>query len=227
MSTFQGITIQKYIDNWNASAFHPIDPPQTITGLGSITSQMLSLSDSDRVECVHGYPPYATNYGAAKILTIFFTTPNDGVSHVYTVHMEIDVTGPAPAHPWPTPTSGADGSYSGPWFLLDEEVDKYISSWITVGLGAYETSFAYLMQGESYGVDKYVTIPHDSHYPDYPITLLPNTPFKLQVAATNNILIPGGLRLGDYFDYSAALSISCADFAPPLVNIVDGIIEMN
>lgn len=233
MSTFQSITIEKLIDNWSAGAFHPIDPPQTITGLGSITTQTLSLSDSDRVQCIHGYPPYATNYAATRILTIQFTTPNDGISHVYTVHQQIQVTGPTPANPWPTPTSGADASYTGPWFLLEEEVDKFTSVWGSVGLGVYSTSFVYLQQGESYGLLKYVTIPHNGNYPNYPITLLPNTNYRLQLVATQSTLIPSGLGLGDYFDYSASLSIYCADFTGgggmPVAgqNVVEMIIEQN
>jgi hypothetical protein len=57
--------------------------------------------------------------------------------------------------------------------------------------------------------------------------------YKLQVSATNNILIPRGLRLGDYFDYSANLSIYCPDFTGgggmPVAgtNVVEMIIEQN
>ena len=222
--------------------FHPTDPPQTITGLGSITTQTLSLSDSDIVQCVHGYPPYATNYFAQKNLTIEFTTPNDGISHVYMVHNHIQVIGPTPPNPWPTPTSGADASYTGPWFGLNTDVQKWDSGggfWTSVTGPVGATTYAYLEDGESYGLLKYSSIHsgqpgyYDVNYPNHALTLLPNSLYRVYSVATQGILINTGLRLGDYFNYIASLSIYCADFTGgggmPVAgqNVVEMIIEQN
>jgi hypothetical protein len=242
MSTFQSIVISKYINNWNMSpTYHPTDPPQTITGLGSITTQTLSLLDTDIVQCVHGYPPYLTNYFAQKNLSIEFLTPNDGISHNYLVHQQMQVTGPTPPNPWPTPTSGADASYTGPWFEVTVDVQKWnvgLGSWVSVAGPGGATTYAYLEEGESYGLLKYTNhfgnTPYpDPNYPNHILTLLPNTLYKIIAVATQGILINTGLRLGDYFNYSANLSIYCPDFTGgggmPVAgtNIVEMIIEQN
>ena len=210
MTTFQNIIISKYIDNWMGySGTPPSDLPQTLTGLGSITTQTLSFSDNDRVEVIHRVPVYhgIYDYPAEKILRIQFTTPNDGISHSYNTDVVASLVNP-PAYYFDM-TSALE-YYSGGFWLTFLSTGFFSTSSIGASSepGIFDASYGY------------------GHFYINGAVLTPNTDYRLSCQCDNSIL---GVYLGKYFDYSVVMSVFCADFSGGITtpNLCQMIIEQN
>jgi hypothetical protein len=237
MSTFQNVSITKYINNWYPY-YYPSGPPSdlpTTVAEGTITADTLSFIDSDAVTIMHKEGYYV--WFAQKLLTIQFTTPNDGVSHVYNVGVDGIVTGPPPDYPWPCPTCSAGDSYNIPAFDIDLEIARFVTGsnyWdgYNPNTDCYSLGF-----GSSYGV---ISIGRNGnsiinpgpwgneHYgPNGSLTLLPNTTYRLQCDLITSDS-SGHVGVGGYFDYSANLYVYCADFGAGIgTGNLEMISEMN
>lgn len=190
----------------------PSDPPNTIGGLGSIASQTLSFSDSDRVELIHRVtthsPPYFYDFAAEKSLRIQFGTPNDGISHNYSMNIVSNLINPATYFNMTSAlecyTSGVWLSYAGTGYHSTSSIGPAPSP------GIFDASYGY------------------GHFYLNGISLPPNATFRLSCQCDNSIL---GVSLGNYFDYSVDMAVFCADFSGGAIvsnaNNISMIIEQN
>jgi len=229
MSTYQNVSSTVFTDKWylhdppNGSGWHSGDPDEpTTVGIGIQTATTLSISDSDEIKQLHnsGYPSFYY-YPSAKIYTIQFTTPNDGINHHYDVGMVLTVTGPTPPYPWNCPTCGPGGSgYTTPVFCCTIEMD-YRSG----GVWKNQISPGYKMAWSWSQYNPYSDYYGYCHLAAASMALSPNTLYRLYGNYSNSYV---SLPIGDYFDYTTGMSIFCADFSTQIAaGNLEMICEMN
>ena len=197
----------------------PYDIAQWV-GAGNINAQTLSISDSDEIKIKYNNGSYW--FPAQRILNIQFTTPNDGISHVYSMDMALTVTGPTPPFPWTCPTCGPYGSgYTTPSFTCYFEMDRWGNNiWNTDVISpAYKqvNAYDYYSPYSDYYGYAHVAAPL--------LTLPPNTMYRLYGNYNDSYV---NIVPYDYFDYTSVFSIYCADFfGSPSASGNEMICEMN
>jgi hypothetical protein len=109
--------------------------------------------------------PWETNSRTAYIAQ--FTTPDDGRDHVYHYNISMLLTGPIPVPPWPTPTSGPDINYSGPYYdflfnIYRYDYDISSSTWWWNSIVGKESLFYHYNGSDPYGTlntgDSFITL---------------------------------------------------------------------